>query len=197
MYKHGLMYVNGKRRPEYNVWHNMKKRCLNPEYQSFSNYGGRGIKVCDRWIESFENFFNDMGEKPSQGHSIDRVDNDGNYEPENCRWATRKEQARNRRSNVFVVQNGKAKVLSEICEANGIKSDTASKRISCGWSLDAASSTPVKKKEKNLNEDKIKKLVLSGMRTGEIAIKLNRKYLSVATKICLMRKKGILPPYKK
>lgn len=89
--KHGMWNTT-----EYHIWQGMRQRCQNPNYHGYKNYGGRGIKVCDRW-QSFKNFFEDMGYRPSKLYSIDRINNDGNYELSNCRWATKKQQSTNRR----------------------------------------------------------------------------------------------------
>jgi hypothetical protein len=90
-------WINGKSTSEYNSWQGMKQRCYNPKNIRYKHYGGRGIIVCDRWLESFINFFEDMGNKPSAEYSIDRINVDGNYELTNCRWATPKEQANNKK----------------------------------------------------------------------------------------------------
>jgi hypothetical protein len=101
--------------PEYNAWIHMKARCYNRKTTGFKNYGGRGIIVCERWKHSFENFFADMGKRPTNNHSLDRYpDKDGNYGPLNCRWATIVEQNNNQRSNVLIDYNGERITITEL-----------------------------------------------------------------------------------
>lgn len=99
--------------PEYKAWSSMRGRCYKEYVFSYPIYGGRGITVCERWLNSFENFFADMGERPSKSHSLDRVDTNGNYEPGNCRWATPHEQTRNQRTNRWIEYNGEKLILSD------------------------------------------------------------------------------------
>lgn len=110
--KHGYNR-RGNVKPEYTIWNSMKYRCYNKKYKEYDLYGGRGIKVCKSWLDSFENFIRDMGDRPSGKHSIERINTNGNYEPSNCKWATSKEQAKNRRSNRWIEYNGKKMILKE------------------------------------------------------------------------------------
>jgi len=111
--KHGHS-CNRKQTKEYQTWAGMKDRCYNPKAEKYDRYGGRGIKVCERWLLSFENFFADMGKAPSKSHSLDRFpNNDGDYEPGNCRWATIEEQARNRSNNILITINGETLCAAE------------------------------------------------------------------------------------
>lgn len=99
--------------PTYKSWINAKQRCYNPNNHNYPNYGGRGIKMCEKWVESFVSFLEDMGERPSKEYTLDRIDVDGDYEPSNCRWATRRTQSNNRRDNVFLYLNGERLTVSE------------------------------------------------------------------------------------
>jgi hypothetical protein len=123
---------------EYRSWQMMKNRCCNPKYANWNIYGGRGITVCDRWLNSFENFVADMGLKPTPKHSIDRIDGSGNYEPSNCRWANKKEQAENTSRNVFVKLNGETLTISDAARKIGIHQTKISWRLRNGWSLEKA-----------------------------------------------------------
>ena len=104
---------------EYKTWMSMKMRCYNKNDKAFKNYGGRGISVCERW-EIFGNFFDDMGYKPTLRHSIDRIDNDGDYSPENCQWATAKMQVRNTRRTPQITYKGKTRSVAEWSEITGL-----------------------------------------------------------------------------
>jgi len=124
----------------------MKARCYNKKTPHYFRYGGRGIYICERWISSLENFVLDMGKRPSDRHSIDRIDNNGNYEPSNCRWATPEEQGVNKRSNANITYNGKTQTLTQWAREMDLKTHTLRKRIfELGWDLDVAmSSRPIK-----------------------------------------------------
>jgi hypothetical protein len=111
---------NKKISSEFSTWCSMRQRCNDKKDSKYHRYGGRGIKVCDRWLNSFENFLLDMGEKPSKEYSIDRIDNNGNYEPNNCRWATKKQQANNTSTNKFINYNGENMTIMQASERSGI-----------------------------------------------------------------------------
>lgn len=113
---------------EYNSWHHMKDRCENPNCKDYKYYGGRGISVCEEWSKSFSAFMNDMGKKPNKGDSIDRIDPDGNYCKENCRWADRKTQNVNKKTTHRVTVYGEVLTLQEISERYGVKYKTVQKR---------------------------------------------------------------------
>lgn len=128
----------------YKTWVSMRNRCNNPKNIAYSKYGGRGIKVCERW-NSFQLFAEDMGEPPEQKSSIERKDNSKDYEPGNCCWATPKEQARNRRTSRMIEHNGITKTLKEWSESTGLGSVTITTRIDiCGWSVADALTKPAR-----------------------------------------------------
>jgi len=121
--------------PEYEAWIAMLKRCDKPSTRGYQHYGGRGIKVCKRW-RSFVNFFADMGPRPSPTHSIDRINNDGDYTPRNCRWSTNREQGRNRRTNVLLTMKGVSLTVTEWAERLIIPRHTLFARLRKGWSVE-------------------------------------------------------------
>lgn len=127
---------------EYRSWLAMRTRCSNEKRDNFKYYGGRGITVCDRWLSSFENFFEDMGPAPSKDHTVERNDGDKNYEPGNCRWATPKEQARNTSSSRFVEWDGVKMTVAELAETLGKDYDLILSRLSRGWPLQDAVNRP-------------------------------------------------------
>jgi len=133
------------RTAEHRTWSGMKNRCQNPANRSYPMYGGRGVTIDPRW-ESFDAFLSDMGLRPSPAHSLDRYpDNDGPYSPENCRWATRIEQANNKRSNHELTFNGKSMNISQWAREVGISEDTLERRINLlGWSTEKALTKPVR-----------------------------------------------------
>lgn len=127
--------------PEYRSWVSMRSRCYSQGDASYANYGGRGITVCERWRDDFGAFQSDMGPRPP-GTSLDRIDVNGNYEPGNCRWATAREQAANRRDSVIVVVQGKRMCLTDACRAKGVSRQCIEKRMSKGESAQDAIDRP-------------------------------------------------------
>lgn len=135
--KHGHSPA-GKHSSEYSSWSQMKSRCAGSSEHNLRLYKNRGIKVCDRWLHSFENFLADMGKKPSPKHSIDRIDGSKGYEPSNCRWATTKQQANNTRTNLILEINGEKMTAAQAGEKFSMNSDCIIRRIRRGWSITAA-----------------------------------------------------------
>ena len=136
--------------PEYNSWRGMKNRCFNPNYQHYSHYGSRGITVCDRWKNSFQNFLADMGSRPTAKHSLDRIDNDGDYCPGNCRWATKAEQENNKRNNRLITIGCVTLNIAQWTKEMGFGETIIFMRLKSGWSEFDAVMTPVKQYKKKL-----------------------------------------------
>ena len=136
---------NRPQHPLYTTYHGMKARCLNPKHASYANYGGRGIEVCSRWLNSFEDFVSDMGPRPSKDATIDRIDSNGNYEPSNCRWLSKAKQTANTRRCVPVEIDGvQYPTISEAATAYGLPESVVLRRVRTkGWSIADAVTTPI------------------------------------------------------
>lgn len=145
--KHGHS-AGGKPSPTYSSWASMRARRENSKHTHFDRYGGRGIKVCERWVK-FENFLTDMGERPSLKYSIDRFpNNDGNYEPGNCRWATRQEQMWSRTVGLVVDFRGQRSRLCDLADQFGFDRIVVYQRMARGWSVEESLTTPLVKHQK-------------------------------------------------
>ncbi len=141
MTTHGASPVDGKT-AEYNLWCTMRQRCNDPAARSYPRYGGRGIQVCVRWND-FAAFLADMGPRPSPNHQIERVDNDGPYAPDNCRWATAREQANNRRTNHTLTYTGRTQTIAEWARETGLSQSSIEQRLRVlRWPVEWALTTP-------------------------------------------------------
>lgn len=132
----GRIYHGMNRSPEHIAWKAMKQRCYNKNFYQYYDYGGRGIKVCDKWLYNFQAFFNDMGYKPSLKHSLDRIDNNKDYSPDNCKWSTKVEQMNNTRDNIIITYKGKTQSLKMWSEETKINYNTLYTRIKRKWPLE-------------------------------------------------------------
>lgn len=131
---------------EYRIWHGMIERCRNPRRTHYDRYGGRGITVCERWLASFANFLMDMGLRPSPRHTLDRIDNEGPYAPENCRWATRAEQARNRSNTRMITHQQRTLSLIDWAREAALDLGTLRSRLRRGWSFARAITIPAQQR---------------------------------------------------
>lgn len=140
-FKHGCAR-SGRQTPEYRAWSNMRNRCANPKHADYASYGGRGISVCDRWRDSFKDFLSDMGPRPDD-HSLDRINNDGDYEPGNSKWSTVMEQNNNTRANRWLTVNGERLTATDWSRRLGGPETMVHNRLRVGWSEYDAVTVPV------------------------------------------------------
>ena len=146
--KHGMFGT-----PEYQTWVGMLRRCYSVAEPGYQYYGARGIAVCARWKNSFKCFYEDMGPRPSPKHSIDRINNDGDYEPGNCRWATPVEQNNNRRSLRKLTYKGQTLTIAQWSRVTGLKYQTIRARLNSGWTVEQALTEPLQRGTKRFAQD--------------------------------------------
>lgn len=137
-----LLHEEEFKSKEYRTWQRIYARCHDPNHHKYPWYGGRGIAVCERWRESYRAFLHDMGRAPAPEYTIERKENDGDYEPGNCRWATMKEQAQNRRSNRNIKFRGRTLTAAAWAEEMGMDRRVLWKRLKARWSVERALTTP-------------------------------------------------------
>ena len=141
---HSRVTADGKRETEFTAWYEAKARCTRPHHRAYGNYGGRGIKMCERWIESYDDFLADMGRKPTPCHSLERLDNSKGYGPENCAWATRESQANNTRTNRYITIEGVTMTAAQWGRKTGVKGKVILDRINrLEWIAYEAVNAPV------------------------------------------------------
>lgn len=131
---------------EFKAWQSMIQRCYNTNSHNFKLYGGRGITVCDKWRDSFESFLQDIGKKPSKKHQLDRINNNANYTPDNCRWSTPQQNSNNRRNTIYVLFNNELVTISDLSKRYNINNNILRSRIKRGWSVKQALTKPHKKR---------------------------------------------------
>lgn len=138
--------INKSETPEYTSWESMKQRCNNPNNKHYKNYGGRGIKVCEEW-NIFDKFLLDMGPRPEKGYSLDRIDVNGDYNKENCKWSSRHTQDRNRRNSVYLKYKGETYILQDLANMVNIHQQTIQDRLKKGMTIEQAVSKQYKYKK--------------------------------------------------
>lgn len=179
----GVFHGEGHgRSKEYNAWLGIRDRCYRTTEKAYPSYGGRGIKVCDRWLKSYTNFLADVGRAPTSMHSLDRINNDGNYEPSNVRWATDTEQANNKRNNSIIEYQGQKKTVHDWCRELGLNVSRTKNRLLRGWSVDKAFEVPQIKNSHKLSEDDvrlIRKLKKDGETSRDLAMRFNVSHTNI------------------
>jgi hypothetical protein len=156
----------------YDAWLNMIFRCTKPGHKHYKYYGGRGILVCQAWLESVDRFVKDVGKRPSAKHSLDRIDNNGNYEPGNVRWATKLQQASNTRKNRYLTFSGETRTVSQWSRLKGIHKNTLTKRLKSGWTTEDALTKPP---DKNFANRKAKKMPTTNGNAAALGVEIVRK----------------------